>query len=160
MGGAEREKQDALKAEKNSKAMFTPLSEYLEVIFPKVSDWEQNKRFKFEERRYHEVDYISECLKLVIESDGIIGHYTNPEKILRDSEKAKIFSSIGYKFVNIPYFIQLTNEVVETMFEVHVEERLFDPKLPSFVKGNTPGYLCPLGIKRMAQEFKKISLTI
>lgn len=38
-GGSEREKQDALKAEKNSKAMFTPLSEYLEVIFPKVSDW-------------------------------------------------------------------------------------------------------------------------
>ena len=154
-----REKeQDVLKAQENSTATFTPLSEYLKVIFPKVLDWEHNKRFSFfegEKKRYYEADYISECLKLVIEFDGVLGHYTDPKKILRDSEKAKFFRSKGYEFVNIPYFIQLTNEVVETMFGVHVDASLFDPKIPSFVEGNTPAYLCPLGIKRMAQEFKK-----
>lgn len=140
---------------KGREVVFSPLPEYLAVIFPKVNDWEHNKRYYYEGRKYHGVDYVSDNLKLAVEFDGILGHYTNPEKILRDEKKACFLRDKGYKFINIPYFIQFTNEVVEQMFGVVKEEPLFDSSTPSFVDDNTPTYLCPLGIKRMAKEFKR-----
>jgi hypothetical protein len=59
--------------------------------------------------------------------------------------------------VRIPYFIQLTNEVVKTLFDVEVKETLFDSSIPSIGSHlpNTPAYLCHQGIVRMAKEYKK-----
>lgn len=59
--------------------------------------------------------------------------------------------------VRVPYFIQLTNAVVEKLFGITVDEPLFDDTTPSIgPKGrNTPAYLCPAGIRRMAGEFIK-----
>ncbi len=63
--------------------------------------------------------------------------------------------AMGYKVVRIPYFIQLSNDVVKQMFGRDVEEELFNPNIPSLgIKGkNTPAYCCPAGLKRMAKEF-------
>jgi hypothetical protein len=59
--------------------------------------------------------------------------------------------------VRIPYFIQFTNAVVESMFGVIVSEPLFDDSIPSMgaLGNNTPAFLCPAGVARMASEFKK-----
>lgn len=59
--------------------------------------------------------------------------------------------------MRIPYFIQLTNKAVKTLFDVDVSEELFDETISSLgIEGqNTPAYLCPAGLKRMAGEFKK-----
>ena len=64
---------------------------------------------------------------------------------------------MGYKVVRIPYFIQLTNQVVEQMFDRSIKIPLFDPSIPSMgIKGeNTPAYCCPAGLARMAKEFRK-----
>jgi len=69
----------------------------------------------------------------------------------------EIYIQLGYKVVRIPYFIQLTNKAVKTLFGIEISENLFDESISSLgVHGrNTPAYLCPAGVKRMAQEFKK-----
>jgi hypothetical protein len=68
---------------------------------------------------------------------------------------SKVYSEAGYKVVRIPYFIQLSKKAVITMFGIDISFELFDENIPSLgVKGeNTPAYLCPAGLKRMAMEF-------
>ena len=133
----------------------TGLEEYLAVIFPKTNDWIHDKVFRQNGVNYGiRPDYRSDSLKLVIEFDGV-QHYTNPARIEKDIENKKIYEKCGYKVVRIPYFIQLTNKAVEQMFGVNVKEPLFDGSIPSLgISGNhSPAFLCPAGLKRMAEEF-------
>jgi len=48
-------------------------------------------------------------------------------------------------------------KAVKPFFDVDVSDELFDETIPSLgVAGyNTPAYLCPAGLKRMALEFRK-----
>jgi len=135
----------------------TGLEEYLKVIFPQTDDWIHDKALgKVNGILYrNRPDYRSENLKLIVEFDGL-QHYTNPDIIEKDIKNTKLYTSFGYKVVRIPYFIQLTNKVVKTLFDVDVTEKLFDETISSLgYKGrNTPAYLCPAGIARMAREFK------
>jgi hypothetical protein len=133
----------------------TGLEKYLEIIFPNVKDWIHDKSCS-EWKRKVRPDYRSESIKLIIEFDGL-QHYNNIEKIIGDIEKTKFYKELGYKVIRIPYFIQLTNKVVETLFGVKVNEQLFNESIPSLgINGrNSPAYLCPEGIKRMAEEFTK-----
>ena len=100
-------------------------------------------------------DYRCERLKIIIEFDGL-QHYQIPDRIKADFETQKLYEMNGYKVVRIPYFIQLSNSVVKSMFGRDVNQPLFDEKIPSLgVKGkNTPAYCCPAGLKRMAKEFR------
>lgn len=136
----------------------TGLDEYLKIIFPTTHDWIHDKALgeingiKYRSRP----DYRSEQLKLIVEFDGL-QHYTKPDIIEKDYRLTETYTNLGYKVVRIPYFIQLTNEAAKILFDVNVDEKLFDNKHSSLgVKGlNTPAYLCPAGLKRMAEEFKK-----
>ena len=95
-------------------------------------------------------------MKLIIEFDGL-QHYTKPDIIEKDYRLTEVYTQLGYKVVRIPYFIQLTNKAVKTLFGIDMQDDLFDESIPSLgIHGlNTPAYLCPAGVKRMAQEFKK-----
>ena len=136
----------------------TGLEDYLKIIFPKTNDWIHDKALGevngkvFRSRP----DYRSEELKIIIEFDGL-QHYTKPDIIEKDFRLTEEYINLGYKVVRIPYFIQLTNKAVKTLFDIEVSEELFDEKIPSLgIQGlNTPAYLCPAGVKRMAEEFKK-----
>jgi len=137
----------------------TGLEEYLKVIFPEIDDWIHDKvieKLVSNKKRRIRPDYRSEKLKLIIEFDGI-QHYTKPDIIEKDIKNTEIYEKLGYKVVHIPYFIQLSKKAVKTLFDVDIQEELFDETIPSLgIKGqNTPAYLCPEGIKRMAKEFKK-----
>ena len=136
----------------------TGLEDYLKVIFPKIDDWIHDKALGWINDHNYRMrpDYRSEKLKLIIEFDGL-QHYTQPDKIENDSKTTELYKKLGYKVVRIPYFIQLTNKAVKTLFNVNVSEELFDVKISSLgIEGkNTPAYLCPAGVKRMAKEFKK-----
>jgi len=137
----------------------TGLEEYLKVIFPEIDDWVHDKavdELVREENCKIRPDYRSEKLKLIIEFDGI-QHYTKPDIIEKDKENTEIYEKHKYKVVRIPYFIQLSKGAVKTLFNVDIQEELFDETIPSLgIKGkNTPAYLCPAGIERMAKEFKK-----
>ena len=150
--------KDALKAgiDTDTGLIRTGLNEYLDVIFPDVHDWVHNKNFGEHNGQKYKIrpDYRSETLKLIIEFDGL-PHYTNPDVIEKDMINQKIYESCGYKVVRIPYFIQLSNDVVEKLFGVSVKEPLFDASFPSLgINGrHSPAYLCPAGIKRMAKDF-------
>ena len=136
----------------------TGLNDYLSVIFPEIDDWIHDKSIgevngtKYRKRP----DYRSVKLKLIIEFDGL-QHYTKPDIIEKDILTTELYRSFGYKVVRIPYFIQLSNKTVKTLFDVAVAEELFDATISSMgVEGkNTPAYLCPAGVKRMAAEFKE-----
>jgi hypothetical protein len=149
--------EDAKKAgiDKDTGLHRTGLEEYLKVIFPNVDDWIHNKSCSEWERKVRP-DYRSESLKLIIEFDGL-QHYNNIKKIIDDIEKTEYYKKLGYKVVRIPYFIQLTNTVVETLFGIEIDETLFNESIPSLgIKGrNSPANLCPAGVKRMAEEFAK-----
>ncbi len=136
----------------------TGLEEYLKVIFPKIDDWIHDKTFGIVNDTLYRSrpDYKSEKLKLIIEFDGL-QHYTKQDIIEKDLKTTELYKSFGYEVVRIPYFIQLTNKAVKTLFDVNVPEELFDETISSLgIKGqNTPAYLCPAGVKRMAREFEK-----
>lgn len=131
----------------------TGLDTYLKVIFPNTNDWIHDKRVPNCIKNTRP-DYRSESLKLIIEFNGL-NHYTKPNILLKDIEKEKMYKDMGYKVVQIPFFIQLTNQAVAKMFEVIVKEQLFDGNVPSLLVDDscTPAFLCPLGIKRMAEDF-------
>ena len=136
----------------------TGLEDYLKVIFPEVDDWIHDKALGEVNGTVYRSrpDCRSEELKLIIEFDGL-QHYTKPDVIEKDLKTTEQYEKIGYRVVRIPYFVQLTNKAVKTLFGVDVVEELFDEGISSLgIRGlNTPAYLCPAGVKRMAKEFKK-----
>lgn len=138
----------------------TGLEEYLKVIFPRTNDWVHDKTIKDlivnGKPCKSRPDYRSEKLKMIIEFDGL-QHYTKPDVIERDVERTQFYESSGYKVVRIPYFIQLTNKAVKSLFNVTVSEKLFDETTPSLSAKyqGSPAYLCPAGLRRMAEEFRK-----
>lgn len=142
--------------DKDTGLVRTGLNEYLSVIFPNTHDWLHDKAFGEHDGLKYKIrpDYRSDSLKLIVEFDGL-PHYENPDTIQKDSANQKIYEKHGYKVVRIPYFIQLSNDVVEQLFGVKVKEPLFDDSYPSLgISGrHSPAYLCPAGIKRMAKEF-------
>ena len=133
------------------------LEEYLQAIFPKTDDWIHDKALGDVNGIRHKKrpDYRSETLKIIVEFDGL-QHYTNPDIIEKDLRHTELYNKFGYKVVRIPYFIQLTNKAVKTLFDINVAEELFDETIPSLscVGRNSPAYLCPAGVKRMVKEFK------
>ena len=138
----------------------TGLEEYLQIIFPNINDWVHDKTIPVEltngKKCLKRPDYRSETLKMIVEFDGT-PHYMNPDVIIKDKETTTYYTSLGYKVVRIPYFIQLTNEVVEILFGVKVKEPLFPTGIASLssIGRNTPAYLCIMGIERMKEDFKK-----
>jgi hypothetical protein len=152
-------RETAADAEKAGKDPATGLHRsgldcYLSAIFPETNDWIHDKSIQSITRR--RPDYRSESLKLIVEFDGT-QHYTDPDVIVNDIESTKLYEESGYKVVRIPYFIQLTNRAVKSLFNVDVAEPLFDESIPSLSVDirNSPAYCCPAGITRMAQEFLK-----
>jgi hypothetical protein len=135
----------------------TGLEDYLRVIFPEIQEqeWIHDKTIKGSGRRIRP-DYRCESIKMIIEFDGV-QHYKLPDKILKDVEHQNFYEQLGYKVVRIPYFIQLTNDVVREMFGREVSEDLFNPNIGTMgAHGrNSPAYCCYEGLKRMVAEFKK-----
>lgn len=136
----------------------TSLLDYLNVIFPEVKDWVHDKTTGRKELGLIRPDYRSEQLALVVEFNGL-PHYQKPDIIVNDYIKKIRYEAAGYKYVAVPYFIQFSNEVVWMLFQRKVSQDLFDIKYTSLTPGScaNPAYLCPMGLERMAQEFKDIS---
>ena len=136
----------------------TGLEEYLKVIFPEIDDWIHDKTLgEVSGVRYRtRPDYRSLKSKLIIEFDGL-QHYTKPDIIEKGIKNTEQYKKLGYTVVRIPYFIQLSKNAVKTLFDKEVSEDLFDESVSSLsaIGQNSPAYLCPAGVKRMAEEFKK-----
>jgi hypothetical protein len=144
--------------DKDTGLFCTGLEEYLKIIFPNIDDWVHDKGLgDFAKNACRSrPDYRSEKLKMIIEFDGL-HHYKDPSIIEKDINTTDIYIKLGYKVVRIPYFIQLTKKAVKTLFNIELSKELFNEEIPSLYmhRLNTPAFLCPYGIKRMAIEFKR-----
>ncbi len=97
-------------------------------------------------------DFRIEELKTIIEFNGK-SHYTNPQTIISDFKKRRIYSSMGYRVFEIPYWIQLDRKVINFIFQTEVE-RDFTSYPHGFISKDCPlpcDY-CDLGNKRFLNE--------
>lgn len=135
----------------------TGLEKYLEIIFP-GEEWIHNKTIRDSNSKTiskRRPDYRCERKKLIIEFDGE-PHYRNPRIIKEDIKRNEEYEALHYTVIRIPFFIQLTNQVVKQLFHIEVKEKLFNEKYPSLgINGLTPAKLCGAGVVRMAKEFHK-----
>lgn len=103
-------------------------------------------------------DYRCEELKLIVEFDGY-QHYCQVDIMHKDMLKDCIYESMGYRIVRIPYYIQLTTDVVEHLFGVSdVEMKVEFPHGFIVDKGEKlPAEFCSLGIIRFAREMEEFA---
>lgn len=136
---------------------FIGLDDYLLSLYPDKT-WIHDKPFGKRDGQTYRIrpDFLCEEEKLIVEFDGL-QHYTNPMNIRKDRANQAVYESFGFKVIRIPYFINLTTEVVKDMFGLNIQNNLFDANLPSMsVKWqNTPAFCCYEGILRMAKDFKR-----
>ena len=99
-------------------------------------------------------DYRFDEIGLIVEFDGN-HHYQDANVIFRDGEKDKAYTDMGYRVERIPYFIQMTSELLY---------RLFGQKIPyaqsyphGFIDGDAvlPANFCELGIKQFIRDLNK-----
>lgn len=155
------------------------LLEVLEYLYPETS-WIHNKvipkdivkeRLKGSEHEHeHEdgmyeyllkrkfrADYRSEELSIVVEFDGI-SHYQSSEVMWNDISKTLYYESLGYTFIQIPYFVQPTIEIIKQYFNKDIEESLTE-KMNGFnidgvkLNRNLPSSFSEDGVRRFMTEF-------
>ena len=102
-------------------------------------------------------DFRIESKKLIIEFDGY-RHYTMPNVILTDINKDKVYSSIGYTVIRIPYFIQMTFELQKLLFDTVCNVETSYPH--GFIDDAAllPAAYCELGIIRFKNDLEKFKL--
>ena len=102
-------------------------------------------------------DYRCEELKLIVEFDGY-QHYCHIDTIFKDRLKDEAYTSMGYRIVRIPYFVQLTSDVVKHYFGVDdIDMQINFPHGFIDDKGaKMPSEYCSLGIVRFMNELKEL----
>ena len=101
--------------------------------------------------RYESINIKGKNIKLIIEFDGE-QHYTKALEVLKDNKKDQLYKERGYEVIRFPYFIQLTEEIVEYYFGKNMK---FDNSYKhGFVdkKAILPSDFCELGIERFMKE--------
>lgn len=151
------------------------LLELLEYLYPETS-WIHNKvipkdivkkRLKGSEhedgmyeyllKRKFRADYRSEELSIVVEFDGI-SHYQSSEVMWNDISKTLYYESLGYTFIQIPYFVQPKIEIIKQYFNKDIEESLTE-KMNGFnidgvkLNRNLPSSFSEDGVRRFMTEF-------
>lgn len=136
--------------EKRMGEIFSCLLPDEDIVHDKSVPESSNKRrrpdYRFEER------------KLIVEFDGD-SHYCQAKRIITDKEKDHDYSSIGYKVVRIPYFVQMNNHLLEHIFGSghglefnQIYEHGFIDK-----KAILPADYCELGVRQFEQDLATFS---
>lgn len=84
---------------------------------------------------------------IIVEFQGI-QHFTRTKKTFKDLERKKIFEYMGYAFIELPYFVQLTENVMDFLFDIQID--LSDGFPHGFIhpKAILPSDFCKLGRNR------------
>jgi hypothetical protein len=130
------------------------LIQYLKIIFPETNDWIRDKKIENTKYRFRP-DYRSESLKLVIEFNGY-NHYTNPKRIIDDFKKYDKIIELGYKVIVIPYFVQISSEMIKFYFNKDIKIKQNYPNGFIDKKATLPSFYCTLGVKRFIKELKSL----
>lgn len=118
------------------------------------TDWIHNKQIK--PGLKFRPDFRSEYYKTIIEFNGY-QHYNNTKIILNDYKKYKICNQLGYKVTQIPYFVQLSNDVISNLFNITLDFKQIYQHGFIDEKAMLPADFCYLGIKRFEEDLKSFS---
>jgi len=102
-------------------------------------------------------DFRIDALMLIIEFDGY-QHYTTPSVIVRDMLKDDLYRKMGYHVIHIPYFIQMSTEIIKILFnkEISVEQQYphgFHDK-----SAIIPAAFCTLGLNRFKKDLDTFNI--
>lgn len=123
------------------------LTDFLSIL---SDDWIHNKTVPDSERKSRP-DYRSEKLKVIVEFDGY-QHYNSTARILADITNTEAYEKLGYRVIRIPYFIQLDQRTIKTLFGVDMD---YTNGYPHGFISNTallPCDFCELGLERFEKD--------
>lgn len=99
-------------------------------------------------------DYRFDSIKLIVEFDGN-RHYQDAGVIVRDREKDKIYTAMGYRIVRIPYFVQMTQELLRECFGKDIAYKQVYPHGFIDRKAVLPANFCELGVQRFVMDLAR-----
>lgn len=130
------------------------LEEYIKKIYPNT-EWVHDKRFIDYAFR---PDYVNHDLKIIVEFDGYL-HYTKATTIKRDIKKDRICTSLGYDIIRVPYFVQMSTEVIKHLFNKDIQ--VVQEYEHGFISDDKtlilPCDFCELGIKKFEDDLERFS---
>ena len=102
-------------------------------------------------------DFRFETLKLIVEFDGS-QHYQDVNVLCRDKEKDRIYQAMGYRIVRIPYFIQMTQELLHILFQQELSYQQCYPH--GFIDDAAvlPANFCELGIIQFRGDLERFDI--
>lgn len=99
----------------------------------------------------YKVDYVIKEYNLIVEFQGF-QHFTNTKNVYNDIQRIKRLKNNGYIILQIPYFIQLTSNVLNFLFSSYTNRKddLSNQFPHGFIhpKVTLPCDFCKLGKKR------------
>lgn len=102
-------------------------------------------------------DYRCENLKLIVEFDGS-QHYNDVKWCYDDNEKDDTYIRMGYKIIRVPYFVQLSSDVIKQLFGIDIDYKQIFPHGFIVDKNEVlPADFCSLGYERFLCDLKRFS---
>lgn len=101
-------------------------------------------------------DFRSDKMKVILEFDGD-SHYCKSQRIKTDIIKDDDYKSLGYAVFRIPYFIQMSSELIKMIFNKDIK---YEQKYPNgFIdkKAVLAADFCELGIELFKKDLEKFS---
>lgn len=96
-------------------------------------------------------DFRCDELKTIIEFNGH-SHYCKSSVIIADDEKFLDYSNLGYKVFHIPYFVQMSSELIRHIFNIDIDYEQFYPHGFVDKKAVLPADFCSLGVDRFERD--------
>ncbi len=130
------------------------LGEALSAIFPDVA-FVRGRHIPETKSRIRP-DYHASQIRLIVQFDDP-KHYTQPLRILLDEKENRLFTQHDYEVVRIPYFVQLSSEVIARLFGTTCHYRQRYPHGFAHKNAVLPAAFCCLGIERFAGDLERFS---
>lgn len=113
--------------------------------------FDDNKRLAFD------CGFILNNKKYLVEFDGY-RHYTDAIAMYRDNKKDIIAKNNGFILVRFPYWIQLTNQTFELLFNQQIKFKISTAYPHGFIsnKAVLPCNYCFYGYKRFLEELRML----
>jgi len=101
-------------------------------------------------------DYRSDKMKIILEFDGD-SHYCKAQRIKTDIIKDKDYISLGYTVFRIPYFVQMSSELLQMIFNMDIKYKQKYPNGFIDKKAVLPADFCELGVELFRKDLEKFS---
>jgi len=125
---------------------------YLKEIYP-FCDFENNRAVPNSEIKLRP-DFRCDKLNLIVEFDGY-NHYSASKVILSDQKKEFVYGRMGYKVIRIPYFVQISEEVINRLFNIKMVWKQEYPHGFIDKRALLPADYSELGIDRFIKDLGK-----